>query len=81
VSSNDEKYTSLSIPLDKMSDQQIFMLGIIMQEGALRMQEMIVEKLKAEDSACVDWAISVVESVDASTFAPISEEEPEKPAE
>ncbi len=75
--SKDEKYTKLSIPLDKMSDQQLLMLGIIMQEGALRMQEMIVEKLKAEDSVCIDWAISVVESVDASSFAPVTEEKGE----
>ncbi len=77
MASNEEKYTKLSIPLDKMSDQQVFMLGIIMQEGALRMQEMIVAKLQAEDSACVDWAIGVVESVDASSFAPVEDEKSE----
>ncbi len=76
--SKDEKYTNLSIPLDKMSDQQVFMLGIIMQEGALRMQEMIVEKLKAEDSVCIDWAVGIVESVDASIFAPIAREKGEE---
>lgn len=75
--SKDEKYTKLSIPLDKMTDTQILMLGIIMQEGALRMQDMIIEKLKAEDSVCVDWAIGIVESVDASSFAPVTEEKGE----
>lgn len=76
--SKDEKYTNLSIPLDNLSDTQVFMLGIIMQEGALRMQEMIVEKLKAEDSVCVDWAVGIVESVDASSFAPVQNEKPEE---
>ena len=73
----DEKYSTISLPLESMTDHQIFMLGIIMQEGALRMQEMIVEKLRASDSACSEWAVGIVESIDASTFAPIPAGEPE----
>lgn len=74
MASNEEKYTNMSIPLDKMSDQQVFMLGIIMQEGALRMQEIIVEKLNEADSACAEWAVAIVESIDATTFTNVAGE-------
>jgi hypothetical protein len=67
--SKDEKYTNLSIPLDSLSDAQILMLGVIMQEGARRMQEMIIEKLNEADSTCAGWAVAIVESIDANTFA------------
>ena len=76
--SKDEKYSTISLPLDSMTDQQVFILGIIMQEGALRMQEMIVEKLNEADSACSDWAIAIVESIDASTFTSVDSKEPKK---
>lgn len=76
--SKDEKYSTISLPLDNMTDHQVLILGIIMQEGALRMQEMIVEKLNEADSSCSDWAIAIVESIDASTFTSVDSKKPKE---
>lgn len=51
------------VELVEINEAQELAVKIIMQEGALRMQELVLKKLDSE-SGCGDWATSIVEDLD-----------------
>lgn len=57
-----EEY-SREIELVDINDAQELAVKIIMQEGAMRMQDLILKKLDS-GRACGDWATSLVEDID-----------------
>jgi hypothetical protein len=57
-----DKY-SREVELVDINDAQELAVKIIMQEGALRMQDLIRAKLDS-GRACGDWAVSVIDDID-----------------
>jgi uncharacterized Zn finger protein len=75
------EYTNFEIPVEEMTENQQLMLAILMQEGALRMRELIVAKLEAgEDNLTKDGVIAMVSSTMPNIFEDVSsvEESDEK---
>lgn len=71
-------YTAMELPVENMTDQQQLMLAILLQEGALRMRELIVAKLEAEtEDLTKDQIIAIVNSTLPNVFD-MGEENDEK---
>lgn len=45
------------------TEEQIVVVNILMREGALRMQDLILQKLNS-GGGCGDWAIEIVKAID-----------------
>jgi hypothetical protein len=62
-------YTTMELPVENMTEQQQLMLAILLQEGALRMRELIVAKLEAETGDLTkDQIIAMVNSTMPNIF-------------
>lgn len=63
------EYSTFEIPVEEMSQQQQLMLAILLQEGALRMRELIVAKLETEkENLTRDEVIAIVNSTMPNVF-------------
>lgn len=75
------EYTSFEIPVEEMTESQQLMLAILMQEGALRMKELIVARLESEkEDLTKEETLAIIASTLPNVFGDVetAEEEVEK---
>jgi hypothetical protein len=74
------EYTNFEIPVEEMTESQQLMLAILMQEGALRMRELIITRLESEkEDLTQNEVIAIVASTMPNVFGEVEDaEEAEK---
>lgn len=74
----DGTYTEYQIPVGQLNESQQVILAILMQEGALRMKELIVSTLEAEKADLTkDQILEIIAEIAPNVFGDNDEESPE----
>ena len=74
----DATYTEYQIPIGKLNESQQVILAILMQEGALRMKELIMSTLEAEKADLTkDQILEIIAEIAPNVFEGNDEELPE----
>lgn len=74
----DATYTDYQIPVGQLNESQQVILAILMQEGALRMKELIVSTLEAEKADLTkDQILAIIAEIAPNVFESNDEESPE----
>lgn len=65
----DGTYTEYQIPIGKLNDSQQVVLALLLQEGALRMKELIMSTLEAkEEDLTKDQVLAVIAEIAPNVF-------------